>query len=152
MADFDVPGLHLQTIYTGPDGNFSRAYVQVARAALAAGDRVFCMPTPVGMQIHNVNLVIYDAAAAGDVIDIGLIQKGKKATVNPFVDDIDKFFDGYGIHAVGGALSTMSGTMHAPFLVAHPKVFLAVGAPAGNAIATPFGLRLYVDYEFKGTP
>ncbi|MCY4470287.1 MAG: hypothetical protein OXC08_16355, partial [Thiotrichales bacterium] len=104
-------------------------------------------PLPHGMVIHDVKVIVQDIAAGGDVVDVGTKQKG----TGTYADDTDEFHDAIPISA-RASFSSLDRGFHEPKVIEASKVYLTVTAPAGNAIAAPFALGIYIDYQFQGTP
>ena len=152
MADLDAPGLKLQKVYTGPDGNLSRHRFDITtNAAISTGDHLFLAPTPHGMDIHDVFIrsavVTAGSLGSSDTMEFGLVQRDGAGS---FADDPDKFRSAVRVdQAIGGAHSEASVK---PFLVKHPNVFLAA-TMKGGAIAAAESINIfgYIDYEYVGT-
>lgn len=153
MPSFDVPGLRSHQIHTGPYGNVSRDYVDVepdvAFTAATATDLVYAAPLPIGMRIHEVTVSIYDASSVNTTVDVGVAQKGE----GDFTDDVDAFLDAVSIGAVG-TFHSRENTRHAPVEIEDPEVYLVIkpNADLTADAAQRFKARVYIDYEYLGTP
>lgn len=152
MPSFDVPGLNSRQIHTGPYGNSSRDYVQVEPDVAfdaSANDLVYVAPLPIGMRVHEVSVSIYDATSVNTTADVGVAQKGD----GDFTDDLDAFLDGVAINATG-TFHSRENTRHAPVEIEDPEVYLVIkpNADLTDAAAQQFKARVWIDYEYKGTP
>lgn len=149
MPDYDVDGLALQKVYTGPDGNLSRhvALMQITRTTTrAAGDREFIAPLPQGMMVHDVRAIIEDGQGAASNIDVGHVQKGEGS----WADDPDYFLDGQSIQNPA-AVSSLFTTRHAPLKITAKDVFLTATFNAAIPNNQDVRIRFYIDYEYIGT-
>ena len=143
MADKDIAGLHLQKVYTGPDGNSASHVVELGPLAIPENDRYFVAPLPRGMQILAVKATIH-GVAAGATMDVGMVQKGPGS----FADDEDYFINGAST-ANPAYVDSRANTRHKPFHVKADNVVLSVKA-LGAAFAATFNATFEIDYTYEG--
>ena len=147
MAEFDIPGLNYQRHYFSPHGNMSqiRATLDLTGKARAAVDLDYVMKLPQGVTITKVEMVVRDAAATGDNIDVGTKQKGN----GDWPDDLDYFFDGATV-AVAGYADSLAVTRHKELFVSEPNVCLVVDHNSVIASTDNLIIDFYVWYEATG--
>lgn len=111
---------------------------------LAAGSEHRIAPLPLGVKVYEIILVIEDAAASGDLIDIGTYQDDDNGD---WTDDDDYFFTDIEVSATARK-SSLSDTQHKPLFVDKDKVFLEMKVPSGNAIGAAGSGRVLVLYSW----
>ena len=150
MPDKDVPDLHLQTVYTGPDGDLSlhETTFKVSAAEgsgdLAANDRFFLAPLPSGMRIYDIIAVVTDASNASVTMRVGTHQKGAGA----WVDDDDYFLGDAALSAVA-EFSSRAVKHHKPLTIDEKNVYLT-GRIDGADISEATEISFQILYRYVG--
>ena len=145
MAETDAPNLHLQQVYTGPDGNLARYTSEEIDIpnAMPVADLIFVAELPRGMDIQEVKLITTDVAAAGDALNVGTRQKGN----GTWVDDEDAFIGAAGAIAALGVVSSLD-VGRKPLFIDQPNVFLTL-KPV-NVVGAAGKVIVMIDYFWRG--